>query len=542
MSCNMMYKRGIAALLAAVLLLALPLDVRAEEPAAEETEPQAEEVSTEIAGDILLVYPDMVTPEQERNIEFFADGASSLIKKLCFLPASEAVSHLEDFPFCICYDLTGEEDALLDALESYGGHALILGSNFMDALCGGGITPGPDETGTLRYSFDNIDYFEKSVRVRNIRSFTPEEETRQAGSVSFPGKSIPFLSHVDGFAYCPLTDFTDPLPQAAILQEITAWMWPYADTPTRYAQFLVLDEIYPFMPTQDLMELVQLCVDSQIPFVLSVMPIYQNENYPAMQQFCEVLRYAQANGGSIILHAPLEHYVKVEDWEAFYATITKVTRAYTDWGVYPLGLEVPYRWVWDTGYLQFMRRYRTVFVTPTEETAFDLSARTNLLYENYHHLVMPVLELDQTGLSYLNNYSSALYVSSQCEIEELEAIIEAMRSSAVPLKNMWDMQHSVWANNFHLAYQDGILTINDAAQSLVYEPKAPLEDFDYHRNTIKRITVNLQNQNHTLLIAGLAATLIFVGMIFYARYVTIRHFRRKHTLDIKKQKKRQSKE
>lgn len=532
----MMYRRGIAALLAAVLLLALSAGAWAEEPAAAETEPQAEEAGTEITGDILLIYPDMVTPEQEKSIEFFANGASCLIKKLYFLPASEAITYLESFSFCICYDLTGEEEALLDALKDYEGQALILGSNFMDALCGGGIAPGPDETGTLSYSFDNIDYFEKSVHVQNIRSFAPEEDTRQAGSISFPGKDIPFLSHVDGFAYCPLTDFTDPLPQAAILQEITTWMWPYADTPPRYAQYLVLDEIYPFMPTRELMERVQLCVDSQIPFVLSVMPIYQNENFPAMQQFCEVLRYAQANGGSVILHAPFEHYVKVENWDAFHAVITKVTNAYTDWGVYPLGLEVPYRWVWDAEYLQFMRRYRTVFVTPTEETTFDLSAQTNLLYGNYHHLVMPVFELDQTGLSYLSNYSSALYVSSQCEIEELAAIIEAMRSSAVPLKSMWDMRHSVWANNFHLAYQDGILTINDAPQSLNYEPRAPLEDFDYHRNTIKRITVNLQNQNHTLLIAGLAATLIFVTMIIYARYVTIRHFRRKHSLDFKKQK------
>jgi len=531
-----MYRRGIAALLAAAVLLALSAGAWAEEPAAEETILQAEEPGTEIAGDILLIYPDITTPEQEKNIEFFANGASSLIKKLCFLPASEAVSYLELFPFCICYDLTGKEKTLLEALKSYEGQTLVLGSDFMDALCGSTIAPAPDETGTLSYSFDGIDYFEKSVRVRNIRAFTPEEGLHQAGSVSFPGKAVPFFCHVSGFAYCPLTDFTDPLPQAAILQEITTWMWPYADTPPRYAQYLVLDEIYPFMPTRELMERVQLCVDSQIPFVLSVMPIYQNENYPAMQQFCEVLRYAQANGGSVILHAPLEHYVKVEDWEAFYATITKITRAYTDWGVYPLGLEVPYRWVWDTDYLQFMRRYRTVFVTPTEETSFDLSAQTNLLYNNYHHLVMPVLKLDQTGLSYLSNYSSALYVSSQCEIEELAAIIEAMRSSAVPLKNMWDMQHSVWANDFHLAYQDGVLTINDVQQSLTYEPSTQLEDFDYHRNTIKRITVNLQNQNHVLLIAGLTATVIFVLMILYARYVTIRHFRRKHSLDFKKQK------
>jgi hypothetical protein len=159
-----------------------------------------------------------------------------------------------------------------------------------------------------------------------------------------------------------------------------------------------------------------------------------------------------------------------------------------------------------------------------EESTFDFSPHKNLLYYNYHQLVWPVLSLDDTGISYLSNYSSAVYLNVMEDVENIEAQIKRMQASAVPLKSLWDLSHSVWGDDFHLEYEDRVLSINGEEQELSYEPEDYPEDFDYNRNTLKRITVSLENQNRGLILIVGIVTMLFLGFIVYARILNRRHF------------------
>ncbi len=73
----------------------------------------------------------------------------------------------------------------------------------------------------------------------------------------------------------------------------------------------MLDRIYPFADPERLLSLVEMLKTENVPYVLCIMPIYANADYPAMERFCEVLRYAQSRGAGIVMHVPQVTLVNV---------------------------------------------------------------------------------------------------------------------------------------------------------------------------------------------------------------------------------------
>lgn len=491
----------------------------------------------EEGSELLLIYPELPTDEQQETIEQLENAATALGRRMEYASASTAAGYIDQYQAVICYALTGEEEEVFGELRRYDGQLLFLGADGMAAYLTATGRQAAIGTGygtsnaQLTYTFRDTEEAVKLVEIEQVCDFSILEY--QSGTLETDYGEYPFFAEVgltdseQTARYCPLTEFSGSVLEAALIQELNTWLWPYNDMPTDYAQYLVLDEVYPFMPTDELMEKVQVCIDEDIPFVISVMPIYTNTDYPAMQQFCEVLRYAQSNGGAVILHAPILRS-EVSDWDAFYESVTTATTAYTDQGVYPLGIEVPESWIWKEDYLSFMKRYRTAFVyNDTDASGFTLDAQTNLLYQNYHQLIMPAITLDDRGTSWLTCYSSAVYLDVSEDTEKLQECIDALHDSAVPLLSLWDMAHSVWANNFHMEYSSYQLTINDEVRSLRYEAEAYPEDYDYQRNTLARFTVSLAQQNKVLMVVCVAAVAIFLGLMLWATKVRRNEFRRK---------------
>lgn len=544
----MMYRRMISVLAAIVMIFVLTVSAYAE-PLQELLDPtlgllseESEEVKTtpfDDGGDFLIIYPDHPNAKIENGVEILADIASSFSKNADFTIPSNAVNYLDRYDYLIIYALTGDETELIEAISGYEGHIMVMGYDFMNSYLNSEGERGfisayeesESEGAVLYYSFDDMLTFEKSVVIDRVQSYSVGEDDYHNGKILVRDEVIPFFCQIERIRYCPLIDFSAPLTKAALMQEITNWQWPYEDSPPDFTQYLVIDNVYPFMPCDMLMEKVQACIDEGIPFVLSVMPIFLHDDYPAMQQFCEVLKYAQDHGGAIVLHAPIENG-NIEDWDVYRALITQTTISYTDMGVYPLGLEAPKSWIWDEDRLAFMRRYRTVFIYDDDkDSAFDISVETNLLYFNYHQLIMPIISLDNTGLSYITNHATAIYFDSRNDTELLLDQIDAMKNSAVPLQNLWEIQQSVWADNFHLYQANRQVEINSERMPPIdYIPQEYPADYNYKRNTIERITVSLQSENKGLILFSGVATLVFLLMIIYARILAVKHFKRKRIL------------
>lgn len=479
-------------------------------------------------AEILLVHEEIPSPAQEEDIEYISLLASALNRSLDFGTPRQCADVVSKYKYIICYNLDRVSRNFLEELEYFQGSLLILGSTFPEEYLmqtGQGayyINGEIQEKGRLEYSFSEDNRFEELVEIKGMGAFLTNGYA--SGEITAGDVTYPFCSQVGNVRFIPVTDYSGKLVKAALMQEIVQWMWPYQDTPPDYAQYFVLDKVYPFMSAERLKERVDVLIESGIPFVISVMPITQNTEFPSMKQFCQVLSYAQANGGAILLNVPIIHQTNV-DIEELYEKLTDMTLAYTNYGVYPLGIEVPFSWTNDESYLKVLQRYRTVFVYDDgENSGFQIEAHKNSLYYNYHQLVLPLIELDHTGTSYLKCYSSALYFDSGAEIEVLEEKIKNCKDSSVPLKNLWDMSHSVWANDFWLNYENHILSINEEEIVVDFHPEVFDEEYDYGRNIIQRITVSLQNQNKVLMILVAVIVVLFVSFIAYARKRNKRDF------------------
>ena len=477
----------------------------------------------------LLVYDARNPAMARQDVERFSTMMTAMGKSLDFGDIRDYRDALAAYEYVVCYRMEEIAADELDAICEYEGHLMIMGSDLMRRyLMKTGrreriLMQSELDRGVLRYGFSSEASFETIVQAENIARFEAEEES--AGTIAVGVQQVPFFSQIAGVRFTPVTSLAPELVQAAMMQELTKWMWPYQDAPPDYGQYLVLDSVYPFMDAQALLEQVDALIDEGIPYVLSVMPIYKNTSYPAMVQFCQVLRYAQQNGGFIILHAPIVQAVG-RDEEELYQVLTDGLKAYTDNGVYPLGIEVPVSWTNDDFYLNVLGRYRTVFVRDTgEESGFTLDAGHNSLYDNAHQLVMPSIALDETRASYVTCYPSAIYLDAfGTDAQEIRQLVGMLKRQRVPFQNLWELEHAVWANDLDLRYEGKRLYLSGEAVDRTFTPVEYDEAYDYNRNIINRITVSIQSQNRWLTAATVIIVAVFALLMIYLRRVNRRSF------------------
>lgn len=510
MKCSMMCKRHIILSLLFCLALLLPGRASAEEPSFPDG-----------TAELLLVHSDRMTADVQQQVERLVNMVSAMGRTVDFGTQQQCASVLEQYKYVILYDLDSFDADFGAALKRSDSKPMIIGGETLRQyllLIGREGRIREEELhkkGKLTYSFPTGRSYECIVQwdsLFSLRTDGYESGTIQAGSLAYP-----FCTQVVGARFVPVMDLDNAVVRAALMQEITYWMWPYQARPRDYAQFLVLDSVYPFMPAQQLLDIIDRVEQLDIPYILSVMPLSDNSEYPAMKQFCQVLAYAQSRGATIILHAPIIHK-NVEDVQELYDRLTDMTNAYIENGVYPVGIEVPYSWLNREPYLTALGRYRTVFVY--EDGAahfFNPEAHTSLISRQRHQLVFPRTELDQDGISQLQCYSSATYVDCGSDAERFLRCAELSKTGGIPLADLRDYTHRVWLNDRSLSYPNGSVYLDGIMQNTTFHPAAYETDFDFHRSALERMSVDLRGQNRILLAGVLILLVIFLTSIFYAR-------------------------
>ena len=122
------------------------------------------------------------------------------------------------------------------------------------------------------------------------------------GTISLQnGQEAPFAAIGAGVGYAPWYREND-LGAVMLADAFRRWAGLADEKGKMYVLF---DEIYPFTNLELLCITAEKFHASGIPFVLRIMPVYDNLDYPAFQRYAQVLRYAQSLGGSVVLHDPL---------------------------------------------------------------------------------------------------------------------------------------------------------------------------------------------------------------------------------------------
>lgn len=335
------------------------------------------------------------------------------------------------------------------------------------------------------------------------------------GQIFVGAQAFPLCQTAGNITHLAYFDPSQEAQCAFLSTLLQTWLWPYKNSPTAYGQYLVLDRIYPFADPERLLSLVEMLETENVPYVLCVMPIYANADYPAMKRFCEVLRYAQSRGAGIVMHVPQVTLanVTVEDLQE---NIANAYSAYSRYGVYPLAIEAPDVWLMSEKGQDVLRGWRTVFLFRSDEALFGEKQAENTALRDGHQIVAPAYA-DTTAFT--NAYAQAIYLDPSEDIETLRTQVNRLKNSRTALKKLSDVEGIVYAGDLYVHFYpaDG-LYVNGQAASLAYQRFNYDEDYVYDRGFVQYMTEQIQASNKLILVfVAVACTIFIVGMIISRR-------------------------
>jgi len=193
------------------------------------------------------------------------------------------------------YIVLQDDAPLLEALEQ-GKRVACVGNAFQ-------TMPGIQTKTTVRAMHAELNVYTnmESVVLQTGTTFITQHSGQSIGSVSLDGTTYPLCVITDAILYAPYVNASD-LSVFAAGQMLNRYFGQIDGG----KMYVMIDEVYPFDDLDILQLTAQKLYENGIPFMLSLMPVYYNTEYPSFERYTNVLRYIQSIGGSMIMHAPLE--------------------------------------------------------------------------------------------------------------------------------------------------------------------------------------------------------------------------------------------
>lgn len=490
----------------------------------------ADEEEKERKGEILVVYPEeAVNRRGKDNLSAIAQVLFSMRYRVDWVEAAYAAEEIGYYEKVIWCATASSELMDPGVLDGYDGYLMVLGQ--AAGMGHFGISPiaGLEgrQIGTTEYQFDDRYAFKASVEFFNPGAYV--DPAYSNGAVDVLAYKFPLVSGAGQIRYIPLIDYTTDFAKTVLMQEIAQWLWVWDSPLHTYSEHVVFSPVYPFTDPYRLKEFVDYMVDLKMNFVISVMPIYEHADYPAMRRFCEVLRYAQANGGAVILHAPIiQTNIDPDELES---KITIAANNYFENGVWLLGLEIPSEWIFDQELTAQLGWSRTLFFTELDgfESRSVSEYDFNAYLDHGSQQVVPALHLDETGISHIARCSTAVYVDiSITKDDVVYSVIDAVKDSPIPIQSLWYMEQALYLTDFkHLTWDRNTLIVNGTQRFNIFEPVEIEENYNYKRNVYYRFVTNLANQNRFLMAISSGVLVLFVFLVFQSRKQMHRRFLKK---------------
>lgn len=498
-------------------------------------------------GDILIVYSGAIENQDMEKLNIIVSELTWQGFLVTYAPAAECIGQLHNYTSIIFFQVDKYPASLLQEIqereilgnciltnrsnnENSSGEndvrLMFIGNELLQTYLKGTGRQSDyieisKQVGKVSYSFDTFGESETLVKENKIVFLTGElDESR--GTIEVDDYTGYVMGRIGSISHIPITDLDNNLIKAAVSKELSLWKWPYNGEPHTYAQYITINKVYPFQDPDKLLDIINYMVTRKEPYIISVMPVYANGNYPAMQHFCEVLRYAQANGGVILMHSPINQMTEFDE-ELVNDYITTAIQIYMNQGVYPMGLQVPINWIQNEETVRVMSRFRTILIDETIDSQIQAGDfNSNIVYRDGHQWIAPAILLEENDVSHLKTYSTAVYFDMTDDMDKIEQKVQACITSEVPLKSLWDIEHSFWTNEDNMTYKNHIILLNGKQIDNTFIPTEYDENFKYNRNMLQRFSADLASENQKLI-----AMVVVVAIIFFVFILLARHRNRK---------------
>lgn len=335
------------------------------------------------------------------------------------------------------------------------------------------------------------------------------------GQIFVGAQQFPLCQTVGSITHLAYFDPAQEAQCAFLSTLLQTWLWPYKNAPTAYGHYLVLDRIYPFDDPERLLTLVDMFEEENVPYILCVMPMYANADYPSMKRFCEVLRYAQSRGAGIVMHVP-QVALRNLTAEDVQENIANAYSAYSRYGVYPLAIEAPDVWLMSEKGQSVLRGWRTVFLFRSDEALDGEKQSENTALRDGHQIVAPAYD-DATAFT--NAYAQAIYLDPAEDVETLRTQVKRLKNSRAVLKKLSDSENIVYAGDLYVHFYPAEgLYVNGEATSLRYERFNYDANYVYDRGFVQYMTEQIQTSNKLILtFVAVACTIFIAGMLISRR-------------------------
>ena len=482
-----------------------------------------------VKGDILLVYDDVLSPQAHENVASISDILTYMGYSVCYRPIKNSSEVLKNFSHIVFYHDSNNIDT--NFLKEFGKlecKILVVGSGEVKTLLKTLSLPitwtsVENITVNINYTFEGekeISMLEKEAHVILLQG----KFSYSNGTVEVGGLSTGYCVGEGRFSKVTIYDSSSGLIKAMFTNQIALWKWPYKDARHSYPHSIVFDNVYPFFDTQKMMETMDMMKEMGIPYAITVMPIYQNGEYPAMKRFCEVLRYAQANGGAIVLKAPEMDITKSTE-KNINRYINIAFTCYSNYGVYPVALEAPNNWINVKLGQAVLRRFRTIILTPSgSNSSWTEGEKYNVIYADGHQLIPPALSDGDNYPSLTISHPSAMFLNMLSSLEDLRSQLQRIKESPLPLMNFWSSPQFVYTDNKVLRYKDSVMLFQGKVVSLEFTNSQYNGFYQYNRSIIGRMAESFKKENQNLLVAVGVIIIIFLLFIVIARYQNRKNF------------------
>ncbi|CDH90626.1 Conserved protein [Clostridium botulinum B str. Eklund 17B (NRP)] len=273
--------------------------------------------------------------------------------------------------------------------------------------------------------------------------------------------------------------------------------------------YLYFDKVTPFNDLNVLIEEIDYLKKIGIRFFIEVSPVFKNENLSAMNRFAEVLRYAQANGGEIVLTLPplVSLDVKGKNIEE---KVNLGFKNYINYWIYPTAISISDYWLYRNDLKELLKKTDTIFIDSNIDMGILDFDKYNL--SSYKNIIEKV-NLDNSSNLYNN---VAINVSSKLSVKEFKNKVEELLDKDIYFKDTHDINSSITIDNLNIKSNKNGIFLNDKNVTQVQfvdseKYKTVMNGYENQRND--DVNINLDKTNKILVIISTVVVILFIIIV-----------------------------
>lgn len=287
-------------------------------------------------------------------------------------------------------------------------------------------------------------------------------------------------------------------------------------------KFLMINNVNPFINLNDLVAKIKYLNEQGIPFILNTIPVFENPNFDAMKRFTEVLRYAQASGGYIVLSCP---YIENENAtsEEIFNPMEEGYKNYINYLVYPIAISMPRYLLYRNDMKQYVEKSNTIFIENSNVGMINFGFE-NATFKNVINQIQ-YKEIDYKNIN-SNLGNIAITIENSTSLNEFKEDVQNLINNGIFFNSPTILDSNININGVDVTCSNrGLYSNNKDVQQNTYIPNKDLEK----GNTSNQVStdnkqINISKISNKVMLLAFIACVLFIIITILSRRIDKRKY------------------